>query len=110
MLCCAEFNMVLQLFPAKPHGIDVFSDKVVKIATSLDQIFDSDEEEEEVSAQCAVSRRGGHCSLSFLVCGAQSFLLHGHKVWRGWWGGEDEWLQTHKGVCVCVCVCVLGAW
>lgn len=42
----------LQLFPSKPHGIDVFSDKVVKIeATSLDQIFDdSDEEEEEVSA------------------------------------------------------------
>lgn len=61
-----------------------------------------------------------NCSLSFLVCGAQPFLLHGHdKVWRGWWGGEDEWLQTHKGVCgvlgawlgcgygVCICMCVL---
>lgn len=35
--------MVLQLFSSK---LDVFSDKVVKIeTTSLDQIFDSDEEE-----------------------------------------------------------------
>ena len=44
------FSLPAQLFPSKPHGIDVFSDKAVKIeATSLDQIFDSDEEEEEVS-------------------------------------------------------------
>lgn len=43
-------SLPAQLFPSKPHGIDVFSDKAVKIeATSLDQIFDSDEEEEEVS-------------------------------------------------------------
>ena len=47
--------MCFQLFPSKPHGgIDVFSERAVKIeTTSLDQIFDSDDEdEEEVSCAC----------------------------------------------------------
>lgn len=44
----AEFGFSFQLFPSKTYGmINPFSDKAVKIdATTLDQIFASDEEDE----------------------------------------------------------------